>query len=193
MGRLIFAGPLNILPPLLKESALPQQSECPFSSETAAGFNTTAHQRVALVTAGARGSRSSESKISKRQLCSIGNSDIPHTTLSICGLNVLTMLPSLSVFIDEPPAGATRLTQRLVFMNDYTYYPDTLHSCKLDLEKAEEPQIKLPTSTGSLKKQESSKKTSISPLLTVPKPLTVWITANWKILKDGNTRPPYHQ
>ena len=47
MGRLIFAGPLNILPRLLKESALPQQSEYPFSSETAAGFNTTAHQRVA--------------------------------------------------------------------------------------------------------------------------------------------------
>ena len=47
---------------------------------------------------------------------------------------------------------------------------------KLDLEKAEEPDIKLPTSTRSLKKQESSRKTSISALLTVPKPLTVWIT-----------------
>ena len=47
------------------------------------------------------------------------------------------------------------------------------------LEKAEEPEIKLPTSTGSLKKQESSKKkTSISALLTMPKPLTVWITIN---------------
>ena len=55
---------------------------------------------------------------------------------------------------------------------------------KLDLEKAEEPEIKLPTSTGSLKKQESSRKTSISALLTMPKPLTVWITINcgkfWK-------------
>ena len=49
---------------------------------------------------------------------------------------------------------------------------------KLDLEKAEEPEIKLPTSTGSWKKQESSRKTSISALLTVPKPLTVWITIN---------------
>ena len=49
---------------------------------------------------------------------------------------------------------------------------------KLDLEKAEEPKIKLPTSVGSLKKQESSKKTSTSALLTTPKPLTVWITAN---------------
>ena len=47
---------------------------------------------------------------------------------------------------------------------------------KLVLEKAEEPEIKLPISSGSLKKQESSRKTSISALLTVPKPLTVWIT-----------------
>ena len=48
---------------------------------------------------------------------------------------------------------------------------------KLDLEKAEEPEIKLPTSVGSLKKQESSRKTSIA-LLTMPKRLTVWITTN---------------
>ena len=46
---------------------------------------------------------------------------------------------------------------------------------KLVLEKAEEPEIKLPTSTESWKKQESSRKTSISALLTMPKPLTVWI------------------
>ena len=52
---------------------------------------------------------------------------------------------------------------------------------KLDLEKAEEPEIKSPTSAGSSKKQESSRKTSISALLTMPKPLTVWITINcWK-------------
>ena len=49
---------------------------------------------------------------------------------------------------------------------------------KLDLEKAEEPEIKLPTSTGSSEKQESSRKTSTSALLTMPKPLTVWITTN---------------
>ena len=49
---------------------------------------------------------------------------------------------------------------------------------KLVLEKAEEPEIKLPTSVGSSKKQESSRKTSISALLTMPKPLTVWITIN---------------
>ena len=53
---------------------------------------------------------------------------------------------------------------------------------KLVLEKAEEPEIKLPTSAGSLKKQESSRKTSTS-LLTMPKLLTVWIRTNWKILK----------
>ena len=55
---------------------------------------------------------------------------------------------------------------------------------KLDLEKAEEPEIKLPTSVGSLKKQESSRKTPTSALLNTPKPLTVWITTNWKILKE---------
>ena len=49
---------------------------------------------------------------------------------------------------------------------------------KLVLEKAEEPEIKLPTSAGSWKKRESSRKTSISALLTLPKPLTVWITRN---------------
>ena len=48
----------------------------------------------------------------------------------------------------------------------------------LVLEKAEEPEIKLPTSAGSWKKQESSRKTSVSALLTMPKPLTVWITRN---------------
>src|SRR5574340_1074774 len=55
---------------------------------------------------------------------------------------------------------------------------------KLVFEKAEEPEIKLPTSIGSWKKQESSRKTSISALLTMPKPLTVWITINWKILQE---------
>ena len=61
---------------------------------------------------------------------------------------------------------------------------------KLDLEKAEEPEIKLATSIGSLKKQESSRKTSISALLTMPKLLTVWITTNWKILKEMGIPDP---
>ena len=57
---------------------------------------------------------------------------------------------------------------------------------KLDLKKAEEPEIKLPTSVGASKKQENSRKTSISALLTMPKTLTVWITTNCgKFLKRG--------
>ena len=56
---------------------------------------------------------------------------------------------------------------------------------KLVLEKAEEPEIKLPASVGSSKKQVNSRKTSISALLTMPKPLTVWTTTNCgKILKE---------
>ena len=55
---------------------------------------------------------------------------------------------------------------------------------KLGLEKAEEPEIKWPTSVGSSKKRESARKTSISALLTMPKPLTVWITTNWKIIQE---------
>ena len=56
---------------------------------------------------------------------------------------------------------------------------------KLVLEKAKEPEIKLPTSSGSSKKQESSRKASTSVLLTMSKPLTMWITKKlWKILQD---------
>ena len=76
---------------------------------------------------------------------------------------------------------------------------------QLDFEKAEELEIKLPTSNGwqkkqegsrktstpallttpkPLKKQEGSRKTSTSALLTTPKPLTMWITTNWKILQE---------
>jgi len=55
---------------------------------------------------------------------------------------------------------------------------------KLILEKAEDPEIKLPTSAGSWKKQESSRKSYISALLTMPKPLTVDHNKLWKILKE---------
>ena len=62
---------------------------------------------------------------------------------------------------------------------------------KVDLEKAEESEIKLPTSAGSLKKQESSRKTSTFTLLTMPKPLTVWTTTNcgkfWKRWEQQTT------
>ena len=54
----------------------------------------------------------------------------------------------------------------------------------LVLEKAEEPEIKLPTSVGSSKKQESSRKTSTSALLTMPNSMTLWITTNWKIVQE---------
>ena len=66
---------------------------------------------------------------------------------------------------------------------------------KLVLEKAEEPEIKLPTSAGSWKKQESSRKTSIFALLTMPKPLTVWITIKcgqfWKRWEYQTTQPAF--
>ena len=67
------------------------------------------------------------------------------------------------------------------------------HIFKLDLEKAEEPEIKLPTSTRSLKKQKSSRKISTTALLTISKPLTMWITTNcgkfWKRWEYQTTWP----
>ena len=64
------------------------------------------------------------------------------------------------------------------------YVNRVLPDVQAGFRNAEEPEIQLPTSAGSLKKQESSRKTSISTLLTMPKPLTVWITINWKVLKE---------
>ena len=60
------------------------------------------------------------------------------------------------------------------FMFQFEY----IHKYKMDLEKAEEPKIKLPTFVASQKKQENSRKTSTSTLLTMPKPLTEWIITN---------------
>ena len=60
---------------------------------------------------------------------------------------------------------------------------------KLDLEKAEEPETKLPTSAGSSRKQDSSRKTSISALLTMSKPFTVDHNKLENSSRDGNTRP----
>ena len=63
---------------------------------------------------------------------------------------------------------------------------------KLDLENSEEPEIKLPTSVGSLKKQENSRKISTSALLTMPKPLTEWITTNCgKFFKRWDYQPTW--
>ena len=58
------------------------------------------------------------------------------------------------------------------------YANHELPDVQAGFRKAEEPESKLPTSAGSSKKQESSRKTSISALLTIPKPLTVQITIN---------------
>ena len=55
---------------------------------------------------------------------------------------------------------------------------------KLDLENAEEPEIKLSTSTVPQRKKWDSRKTCASPSLTILKPLTVWVTTNWKILQE---------
>ena len=64
---------------------------------------------------------------------------------------------------------------------------------KLDLEKAEEPEMKLPTSVGSSEKQESSRKTSTSALLTMPKSLAMWITINCgKFFKNFKMGIPDH-
>ena len=74
------------------------------------------------------------------------------------------------------------------------YVNRELPDVQAGFRKSEEPEIKLPTSSGSSKKQESSRKTSITALLTMPKPLTVWITINcgkfWKRWEYQTTWPP---
>ena len=64
------------------------------------------------------------------------------------------------------------------------YVNHELPDVQAGFRKREEPESKLPTSVGSSKERESSRKTSISALLTMPKPLTVWITTNRKILQE---------
>ena len=105
-----------------------------------------------------------------------------------------------SVFIPTPKKGSakecskyctialishtSKVMLRILQARLYNTWTMNFQMFKLVLEKAEEPEIKLPTSTGSSKKQENSRKTSISALLTMPKPLTVWIIINcekfWK-------------
>jgi len=100
----------------------------------------------------------------------------------------------MSVFIPIPKKGnakecsnyrtialishASKVMLKILQARLHQYVNLELQLFKLDLEKAEEPEIKLPTSVGSSKKQESSRKTSTSVLLTMPSPLTVWITTN---------------
>ena len=109
----------------------------------------------------------------------------------------------MSVFIPIPEKGnpkecsnccttalishASKVMLKILHARLQQYLSHELQMLKLDLEKAEETAIKLPTSAGSLKKLESSRK--ISALLTMPKPLTVWITTVENSERDGNTRP----
>ena len=99
-----------------------------------------------------------------------------------------------SVFIPKPKKGnakecsdyctialishASKVMLKILQARLQQYVNRELQMFKLVLEKAEEPEIKFLTSVGLSKKQESSRKTSISALLTMPKPLTVWITIN---------------
>ena len=71
-----------------------------------------------------------------------------------------------------------KLKKKILQARLQQYMNRELSDVQLDLEKAEETEIKLPASAGSSKKQESSRKTSISALLTMPKALTVWIKTN---------------
>ena len=73
---------------------------------------------------------------------------------------------------------ASKVMLKILQMRLQQYANWELQMFKLDLEKAEEPEIKFPTSGGSSKMQESSRKTSTSALLTMPKPLIMWITTD---------------
>ena len=73
---------------------------------------------------------------------------------------------------------ASKLMLKILQARLQQYVNSALSDIQAGFRKAEEPEIKLSTSAGSWKKQESSRKTSISALLTMPKSLTVWITRN---------------
>ena len=81
------------------------------------------------------------------------------------------------------PHNCTHLT-KILQARLQQYMNCELPDVQAGFRKAEEPEIKLPTSAGSLKKQESSRKISSSAFLTMSKPLTMCITTNWKILKE---------
>ena len=106
----------------------------------------------------------------------------------------------MSVFIPIPKKGnakecsnyctialishASKVMLKILQARLQQYVNRELQMFKLVLGKAEEPEPKLSTYAGSWKMEESSRKTSIYALLTMPKPLTVWITINWKVLKE---------
>ena len=90
-------------------------------------------------------------------------------------------------------AHASKVILKILQARLQQYVNHELPDVQMVLEKAEEQKIKFPTSAGSWKKQESSGKTSISALLTVPKPLNLWITINcgkfWERWEYQNTWP----
>ena len=89
------------------------------------------------------------------------------------------------------PSHASKVMLKILQARLQQYVTHELPDVQAGYRKGREPEIKLPTSAGSLKKQESSRKTSISVLLTMSKPLTVWITINcgkfWKRLEYQTT------
>ena len=86
---------------------------------------------------------------------------------------------------------ASKETLKILQARLQQYTNCELPDVQAGFRKGRGTEIKQPTSTGSWKRQESSRKTSISALLTMPKPLTVWITINVENSeRDGNTRPP---
>ena len=91
------------------------------------------------------------------------------------------MLPSIinELFLNlHLPEVCSKVMLKILQARLQQYMNRELPDVQAGFEKAEEPELKLPTSTGSSKKQEHSRKTSISSLLTMLMPLTVWITIN---------------
>ena len=86
---------------------------------------------------------------------------------------------------------SSKVMLKILQVRLHQYVTHELPDVQAGFRKGREQEIKLATSVRSSKKKKSSRKTSMSALLTMPKPLTVWITTNWKILKElGITRPP---
>ena len=79
---------------------------------------------------------------------------------------------------------ASKVMLKILQARLHQYVNHKLPDVQAGFRKGRGTRDQIPTSTGSLIKQQSSRKTLISALLTMPKPLTVWITINWKILKE---------
>ena len=95
------------------------------------------------------------------------------------GLEKVSFQKNVQTTIQLYSSHASKVMLKILQARLQQYVNRELPEFKLVLEKAEEPEIKLPTSAGSSKKQESSRKTSIYALLTMPKSLTAWITINY--------------